>query len=194
MSGRDAIDLEETMRVGICGFATSGKDVAASALVDERGFVRVNMSDALRRDMIILDPFIGPEGVRLSDALRVMSYDSVKHKFPEFRRLLQIYGTDVWRSIDPDTWVRRAATESARHERVVTTGIRFLNELDGIDVLVHVVRPGVGPVNAHPSDAGIGEVARLAAVTLQNDGSPEQLRQRMLAWADQHLGLVRLGG
>lgn len=180
------------MRVGVCGFATSGKDVVASVLVERFGFVKVNMSDALARDLWLLNPLIeSPDGapLRLAEILSVMSFDTAKAAYPDLRRLLQRYGTEVWRAVDVDTWVRRAAQEAAKHDRVVTTGIRFLNELAGIDTMVRVVRPGVGPVNDHVSDAGIEEVARRAEHVLLNDGSRELLEERTVAWAEQRLGL-----
>lgn len=177
------------MRVGVCGYAMSGKDVAASALVERRGFVKVNMSDALMRDLLILDPLIDTGGVaaRLSSLIESHGFEGAKAMFPDFRRMLQIYGTEVWRTIDEDTWVNRAAREAARHERVVTTGIRFPNELVGIDALVHVERPGVGPVNDHVSDTGIGDVIRLAQFHLVNDSTPEALGDAMIALIDSLL-------
>lgn len=182
-----------TIRIGICGYATSGKDVMASALVEHRGFVRINMSDPLLRDLRILNPLIDPgDGdapQRLDNLLRLHTFEELKQRSSDFRCLLQRYGTDVWRSINPSTWVKRVAVEAARHERVVTTGIRFLNEIVGIDVLVNVERPGVGPVNDHVSDAGIGEVADRADYHVLNDSSLDALRARTLALADQILGL-----
>jgi hypothetical protein len=177
------------MRIGFCGYATAGKDVAASALVEHRGFVKVNMSDALQRDLKILDPYIEVLGahIRVSQALMVYTYDSLKEVSEDYRTLLQRYGTDVWRSVDEEVWVRRANHEADRHDRVVTTGIRFLNEMDGIDYLIYVERPGVGPVNGHVSDAGIQAVIDVADFQLVNDGTPEELQASALALVDELL-------
>lgn len=177
------------MRIGLCGYATSGKDVAASALVERRGFVKVNMSDALLRDLSILDPLIETGGApaRLSTILSLCSFDEAKARYPDFRRMLQRYGTEVWRSIDEGVWVERARREAARHERVVTTGVRFVNELEGIDLLVHIDRSNVGPINDHVSDAGIGEVIARADYRLVNDGSMADLQDAMVFLIDQHL-------
>lgn len=169
------------MRIGFCGYATAGKDVAAQALVDERGFTKVNMSDALLRDMLILDPMI-VGGHRLSTVLKAYSYDEAKDLFPEFRELLQRYGTDVWRTVDENVWVRRAirTIREKNLTKVVTTGIRFPNEMTGIDFLVAVTRPGVGPVNDHVSDQGLEELIQHAHLHLVNDGSVEDLGAKML--------------
>ena len=174
------------MRIGFCGYATAGKDVAAQALVDERGFTKVNMSDAILRDMIILNPpIIG--GTHLTTLLEMYSYDEIKAQFPVFRELLQRYGTDVWRTIDENVWVRRAI-QTIREKnltKVVTTGIRFPNEMTGIDYLVAVTRPGVGPVNDHVSDQGLEELIQHAHLHLVNDGSVGDLRAKMLVAYDR---------
>jgi hypothetical protein len=177
------------MRVGLCGYAMSGKDVAASALVEQRGFVRVNMSDALFRDLRILDPLIETDGApaRLSTILSLYTPDEAKALYPDLRRMLQCYGTDVWRSVDADVWVNRAAREASKHEHVVTTGIRFLNELRYIDLLIHVERPSVGPVNDHVSDTGIAHVAEYASHHVLNDGTAEQLKERVVSLVDRYL-------
>jgi hypothetical protein len=178
------------MRIGFTGFAGSGKDVAASALVEHRGFVKVNMSDALLRDMKILNPLVqidSGQTQRLNDWLEVFGYDDLKAASTDFRELLQRYGTDVWRSVDEDTWVHRAAQQAALHDRVVTTGVRFLNEMQGIDVLVWVHRPGFGPVNGHESEVGMRDVIELADLVLENDGTMDDLARATLNLADQLL-------
>lgn len=173
-----------TFRVGLTGAATVGKDVAADALVGRLGFVKVNMSHALMRDIEILDPPIIVDKIdggyicrSLSDLLSEMSYDELKARYPHFREMLQTYGTEVHRAIDEDYWVNRAidAIAAGGFERVVTTGIRFPNEMTGLDILVHIDRPGVGPVNAHISDAGMHEVISYADYTIENNGTMEEL-------------------
>lgn len=176
------------MRIGWVGYAKSGKDCASDYLVAECGFVKVNMSDAMLRDMRILNPLIevpedswtdwGPS-VRLAVILKEYGYDDCKELFPDFRVLLQTYGTEVWRSVDREIWIKRAVTEASRHPNVTTTGIRFVNELRGIDYLIHVERPGVGPVNGHESDTGIGEVVKHAGFTIVNDGSVAELHEKV---------------
>lgn len=173
----------------------AGKDVAARALVEHRGFVMVNMSSALLRDMLILDPYVklgeanSGHVMRLSSAIHLYPYDELKAQSEDFRTLLQRYGTDVWRSVDKDIWVKRAAHESAKHENVVTTGVRFTNEIEGIDWLVHVNRPGYGPVNDHVSDAGMQDVIDRAAFRLDNTGTEAELQAKTLALYEHLLTL-----
>ena len=177
----------------------SGKDVAAQALVQHRGFVMVNMSSALLRDMTILDPYIrlgeanGGHFMRVSNALHLYPYDELKAQSDDFRTLLQRYGTDVWRSVDEDIWVKRAAQAASHHDNVVTTGVRFTNEIEGIDWLIHVNRPGYGPVNDHVSDAGMQDVIDRAAFRIDNTGSMAELQAKTLALYEHLLTLTSSG-
>lgn len=47
------------MRIGLTGYAKSGKDEVADVLATEYGFVKVNMSDAINNYLCILDPIAG---------------------------------------------------------------------------------------------------------------------------------------
>lgn len=155
------------LHIGVCGYATAGKDVVADVLVDRFGFVKVNMSDALDRYLQVLDPMVTGESVsdlhrefgldltapprRYSEIRREMSLTKAK-RLPEVRRLMQKLGTEVGRDIDPMLWVNVMKRNAAQHDYVVTTGIRYPEEADAVDVLIHVTRPGVGPLNDHTSE------------------------------------------
>jgi hypothetical protein len=142
------------MLIGVTGYAQSGKDTAAQVMRDEYGFRIVSWADALRRDIAVLDPIIAPNGTRLSD-VGYMSYEQLKRDFPEYRRLLQVYGTDVHRTIDSDYWLKRTMQSIEEGENVVIPDVRFPNEAQVVDHLLLVSRKGVGPVNDHPSDQGL---------------------------------------
>lgn len=174
-----------TLRIGVIGFATSGKDVVADALVKHRHFEKVNMSDALLGDMMVLNPMVGIDDhgnfTRVMDIVERHGYDDAKRLYPEFRRLLQDYGTEVGRKrIDDDMWVRRVAERAAQFDRVITTGIRFENELNGIDYLIYVTRPGVGPINNHVSDDIRPLAMRRSDAALANNGTAEDLADKAI--------------
>jgi hypothetical protein len=176
------------IHVGIAGYATSGKDEVANVFKNEFAFVGINMSDALDKYLQLLDPIIqvayeGPtEGgdaswIRLdryADIRRKMTYTDAK-SIKEVRELLQRLGTEVGRDIDPFLWTNLVARSAAMHERVVTTGIRYIEEMSPIDVLIEVRRPGVGPVNSHSSDAGMAQVLAKADYVIHNDGTLDEL-------------------
>jgi len=139
------------MRIGLTGYAESGKDEVADQLVEEFGFVKVNMSDALDRYLLILNPIVSKSGTNYATIRRAYSYVDAK-RIPEVRRLLQCLGTEVGRAIDPDVWVKELEKEASKHEHVVTTGIRYVNEVTPGMTLIRVDRPGYGPLNNHASE------------------------------------------
>jgi len=160
--------------VGICGYARSGKDTVASALVERHGFVRRGFADALRDDLLVLNPLVGPYR-RLSELVEERGWELAKQEVPEVRRLMQVYGTDVRRAEDDGTWIRRLYSwvDSAPCDRIVVPDVRFPNEVHGLTALVRVTRPDVGPVNDHVSDNLVGCLPYTHLV--DNDGSIEDL-------------------
>lgn len=123
--------------VGFGGKLASGKDTAADWLVENRGYVKVFMSEPLHRAMAALNPIIASDGAhRYNDEVAAFGYTDAK-KDPEVRALLQRLGTDVGRKIiGEDVWVDIAGRKiDAIRERgfpVVITGLRFPNEVEMI--------------------------------------------------------------
>lgn len=172
------------MRIGITGFATSGKDEVANVLERDLGFVKVSWADALRRDIEILNPIVSSLGleappIRYCDAIQRHGYVEAKKLFPELRRLLQVYGTDVHRSLDEGYWVGRTLDSVPDGVDAVFPDTRFLNEAQRMDFVIGVRRPGVQPVNEHASDAGLAFPC--VDVWIDNDGTLEDLREKVVA-------------
>lgn len=175
--------------VGITGFAQSGKDTAAHILIDKMGFKRFAFADPLKRDLVVLDPIVCPDsGVRLSEVLETLDndLDRVKQVFPEWRRLCQIYGTEVQRSVDPHIWIRRTVN-AIQHDfntgdgagRYVIPDVRFVNEREGVifDVMIRIVRPGLALRYNHASENEIPFINVESEIL--NDGTPEDLHRRV---------------
>ena len=166
------------MKLGIAGYAGTGKDEIAKVLEEEYGFQRIGMSDALNEYLMELNPIItvmNGEFYRYVDAIRDFGYVTAKKRFPEVRRLLQVFGTEVGRAIDPNIWVKER-DKRITAEHCVTTGIRFQEEIDACDVLVWVEREGYGPVNDHVSDSTTWIKAH-ADFVFYNDGTLEDLQE-----------------
>lgn len=147
--------------IGIGGKLASGKDAISDYLVENHGWVKIGMSDALGDSLLQLDPWIeeptqerlgwfrtwvlekivGLSNVkfyyeRYSSILEREGYVQAK-TYGEVRRLLQKLGTEVGRKIiSESTWtdivVRRAKEAAKTAPGVIITGIRFPNELDMI--------------------------------------------------------------
>lgn len=173
--------------VGLVGYAGAGKDAAAAELV-KQGWRRLAFAEPLRRALLTLNPVVrldnGSHG-RLAPMVASFGWDHVK-RHGDVRRLLQTLGTEVVRElISAEAWVdllRGEIVQSDSAAPIVVTDVRFANEVAMLRGefgarLIRVVRPGIGPVNGHVSDAtedlGVdGEVL--------NDGTPEQLCRRVL--------------
>lgn len=181
------------MIIGLMGYPGSGKDTIAKHLVEKHGFVRVAFADAMREDLLNLNPIIeytyGMDSMpyRLADIVDDIGWDDAKRVYPEVRRLLQVYGTEVGRGgFGDDCWLRRASRkiEDAYndHKSVVVTDLRFDNEhamlkewgyAMGGSRFWHVVRPGHGPINSHASEQL--DYAKYADATIANDSTLENL-------------------
>lgn len=166
------------MHIGITGYAKAGKDEVADILI-KIGFVKINMSDALHKYLMILNPYIpAPAYSRYSDLVDRVGYVKAK-EIPEVRELLQRMGTEVGRRIDPDMWIKEVKKVAQDYPNVVTTGIRYPNEAMMVDILIAVHRPGVGPVNDHSSD-NIDHIIQMAQYRIHNDGTLDDLNKRVL--------------
>lgn len=165
--------------IGLVGYARSGKDSVAEVLA-EYGFERISFADAIRNALYTLDPYVtGTSSLRVSQLVDTLGWDVVKVQYPEIRRLLQVFGTEVAREQWSDSfWVDLGFAQMKPEGRYVITDVRFPNEAEAVrqhgGELWRVDRPGIGPVNAHASDNFIAQIEVNAAV--QNDKTLEDLR------------------
>lgn len=151
-----------TRIVGIGGKLASGKDAVSDHLVENHGWLKLGMSDALADALYTLNPWI-PTGIdlnkptwkqrlahligrgkdeftaveRYQDYFNQYGYVRVKEN-DEVRRLLQILGTEVGRKqISESIWtdiMERKVREgvAAGYPGVIVTGVRFPNEIEAI--------------------------------------------------------------
>ena len=164
--------------IGLSGYARSGKDEAASILVNEFGFIRVSFADKLREVLEALDPQVGLEldtggesdrlvPIKLSQVFRYkkfngerITWDNYKESQygTEIRRLLQRLGTEAGRQTLWDSiWIDAAFADVPDDAKVVVTDCRFPNEAQAIvdrgGKVARINREGVGP--AISSDGSI---------------------------------------
>lgn len=151
---------EGTMKlIGLSGVAQSGKDTVG-AMLGEHGYVRRAFADGVRDALYMLNPYITQQylSVPLQDLVNEKGWERAK-QITEVRVLLQRMGTEVGRDIfGPNVWVQRVAANLP--DLCVITDVRFPNEAAFVrerGLLVHIRRPGFGPINDHVSDAGIEE-------------------------------------
>lgn len=172
--------------VGITGRATAGKDTVANILSEEFGYARYSWADPLKKMAYTLNPRIWMWR-RLQHYVDKLGWDEAK-KIPKVRKFLQFVGTECVRDcVHPDTWVW-AGGQAMKYRLNVIPDCRFLNEANWVKgaggILLLVRRPGVGSVNNHVSDAGL--IDHLADYVIDNDGTIESLRSKVLGVFDDY--------
>lgn len=174
--------------IGILGAKEAGKDAVAAILSSKFGYKRRAFADPLKDEVAcaLNHGFSSPEGVipppDIKDTLSVfagagsLAYD--KPTIPSIRRLLQWWGTEYRRSIDPSYWTRALVPA----DLTVIPDVRFENEMDFVrdcgGQLWRVVRPGKSG-DKHVSE----ELARTAVgmdVEIVNNGTLEDLEQKVV--------------
>lgn len=101
------------------------------------------------------------------DALDQYVYEEILYVSP--RQFMQILGTEGGRRVDPNLWVNRAKKPYDIKDCVVLVpDTRFDNEVESVDLIVNVTRPGINPVNAHSSERLASQLAQMPYHTLHN--------------------------
>lgn len=183
------------MIVGLSGYARSGKDTAAQALI-EQGFRRDAFADRLRSFLYELDPIVDfdhydVEGksytndLRLRELVDQVGWERAKNESDEVRYLLMRCGTEAGRKVlGKSVWVNALFQGVKLGDNIVITDCRFENEADGIrargGIVVRVERPGVGPKLDSTGKAHVSEVALDHYgfdYVIENDGDIAQLQE-----------------
>jgi hypothetical protein len=167
--------------IGLTGPAGAGKDLAASMVP---GACRIAFADPIYQG---LSTMLGiPEGVLRDRSAKEQPIVGIG---ASPRQLLQTLGTEWGRQmIRDDIWLRVAfwrweQMAAGGVSLIVVPDVRFSNEArlireNGGEVwLIH--RPGVEPVAAHSSEAGLP--LKLIDRLVVNDGTVDQLRERVEA-------------
>lgn len=184
--------------VGLTGFAGAGKSTVAEYLVKEHGFTRLSFAAPLKKMLRTLNPIMGSSlvlresrngarSVTLDDVFRINDNNELYVKASiygdEYRRLLQVLGTDCIRSVDPEFWVKAAMKQiTQEHGRYVFDDVRFPNEAEVISKLNtlglwNIQRPGYAAVNGHASEQHAGNMGE--RFILANNGDLEGLHDQI---------------
>jgi len=162
--------------IGFVGFPGSGKDAAATVMCARHSFIRYAFGDMVKGKLLEIDPIYENDITRLERWKR--------SGLGETREKLQNLGESMRRD-DSRYWINRMP-EVLGH-RSVFTDIRYKNEMEWVrekgGVILHIDRPGYGPVNDHQSEKNTGELATLADYTITNQGTINDLVARILTLA-----------
>lgn len=171
--------------IAVTGYKNSGKNTVCNVLESEYGFKITGMADALKEQILILDPWIPVTFTgfdRLSDLVREYGWDVCKERFPEVRRLLQIGGTEAGRDIFgqdiwAETWYKRTKVWLEQGYDVCVSDLRFLNEAAFVHELNgqvwRVYRPGTEVGDQHKSETELDQIK--TDVSIFNEGTLEQM-------------------
>ncbi|MET8111215.1 hypothetical protein [Streptomyces prasinus] len=187
--------MSDRLILGLAGYARSGKDAAAEALV-QYGWSRAAYADKLKEFLLALDPLIpghwGAGNLRLRKLVDAAGWDYAKVTYPEVRALLQRAGTEAGRKVlGADVWVDALFREHADAPALVVTDCRFPNEARAVvergGVMIRVERPGVGPARDKLGRVHESEVALdgwMYDHVLVNDGTVRDLHLKLYGLAD----------
>lgn len=173
------------MIIALSGYATSGKDSFAEALL-QHGFQKKGFADALRKFASVLNPILKVEngcGITYQEMLDLYGYTEAKVQFTELRNFLQVLGTEAGRKVlGEDVWVDALMRSLNPAENYIFTDVRFPNEFRAVKenggLNIRIDRPGVGPVNDHPSETAVDHLDY--DLVIDNDGSLSDLENKAI--------------
>ena len=150
------------MIIGLSGYARSGKDTVADHLISTYNFTRHSFAAYMKDAMYKLNPIVHVDNIgpmRYQALVDAYGLDKVKDTYPEVRRLLQVFGTEVGREMFGDNFWVDLALNNVRSFHTVISDVRFINEADAIRLrggkIWRINRAGVGPVTGHSSEVNL---------------------------------------
>lgn len=150
--------------IAMCGAIGSGKDTVANYLQEQHGFTIVSFAEPLKR---IAMSVYGLEyrhvfGTQIDKNEVIQSVLDADGRPRTTREILEWLGTEGFRTIDPNTWVklgmRTACKIMGEGGRVVISDTRFFNEFEAVKncggEIWKVEKTGCGaePSTGHDSD------------------------------------------
>jgi hypothetical protein len=121
-----------TKLLGLVGLKQHGKDTAADILVKRYGFSKKAFADLLKR--ICMEQFDLSHEQVYGDLKEVPDerWRDAKGNPRTPRFILQWLGSEGFRTIDPDFWVKAMLRDIPSNGKTVVCDVRFLNEAEAI--------------------------------------------------------------
>ncbi len=181
------------MLIGISGKARSGKDTFSIYLAEEFekqehiNFVAMAFADALKYDLkrmfnLSIDQLYGN-----AKEDHIKTLPKPDSGFWTSRELMQVYGTDWVRSVEPLHWVRRLfdIIDEETHKHVIITDVRQQNEFDAIlernGFIIRIIRNKSIHVREHSTESELdyldANVDTKVNFYISNAGSLRDLRE-----------------
>lgn len=180
--------INDIILIGITGHAGVGKDTVRQILVEDHGFYGLAFADPVRDMARALLDHVYCGHMIDSRELKEVAAPTLGIS-P--RQIMQMLGHEWGRvMIRPTLWIdiARAKISMARlrgEKRFVVSDVRYQDELTAIRELSgklwHITRPGCWPTNAHASERFAEQAHAIADVTIANDGTIDELRDKVRA-------------
>ena len=169
------------MIIGLSGYARSGKDTVAGMLMGLHGYDNRSFAKPIKDALYNLNPFVGPN-LTVQHVVDANGWEASKVQYPELRRLLQVFGTEIGREMFyEDIWVDIAFKGILPHHKIVFTDVRYENEANFIKVLEGQVwridRLGINAVNSHQSESSMDSYP--FDKILHNSGTLDDLKHQI---------------
>ena len=189
------------MIIGVSGYSGSGKDLVGTMIqfLASRNNAKVSLEDILDfpiNHQYWLEEQSGWEIKKWAGKLKTIAsmltgIPVEKFEDQEFKKtdlgpewdmtvrdFLQKLGTDAVRDgLHTNAWVNALIADYTNESKWVITDTRFPNEAEAIrkkdGILIRVERPGVKPINNHPSETGLDDYT--FDHVIKNNGSIEDL-------------------
>lgn len=182
---------------GILGKARSGKDTAASILVEEFGFTRFAFADPLKDAFAEYHDIprcycdgVDEGGNPVDREIQTAFHDLQMYGAVTIRQGLQRFGEAMRVAFGEDFWVNVAddLMRAGGGERIVLTDVRYDNEValvrDLGGVILGIDRPGVEDVAAHKSEDLAKRLFEpgLCDTVISNGGTLEEFQDEVRNW------------
>lgn len=173
------------MIIGLTGHKGSGKDTAAKALP---GAHDTKMADPLKQMMRAFYKSAGLGSIqierKIEGDLKEVPCELLLGKTPRYamqklgHEWRNFFGEDLWTNL----WLARMEGVSIL-DTVFVTDVRYPHEAAAVrklgGLIVSIDRPGLDIDLSHPSEAEILKVKATADVIILNDGTADQLQERV---------------
>jgi hypothetical protein len=182
------------MIIGFEGRKQSGKDTSADFLVNSSGFTKKSFADPLKEACILLfgctrEQVYGTDEDKNSrsivkwDDIRDVYYPQPRYEdYLSCRELLQIVGTDIFRSKYDKIWINSAFTTLKDDHDYVFADVRFDNEAKSIiergGFVIRVTKEGENRLPEHSSEMPISQ--EYINATILNEGTLDELRGKVI--------------
>jgi len=173
--------------IGLSGYANTGKDAAAAALV-ESGWLLGKFSQPMKDAAYAANPQVVANGVTYRYASLIDAYgiEQAKELFPVVREFQQDLGKGMRDVLGENVWVDAAMAKIPDTAAAVFVDCRFPNEADAIrardGLVIRINRPGVEAARRPDGTVHISETAMddyVFDVVIDNDGTLEDLREKV---------------